>query len=273
MEKDNLDLGTETTQETVEDKETTQEEVDKVIEEGEEFTDTLDSEESKELESKTTKKQSKEINNKYAELRREKEKKEAELKEIEKKAYEKGLVEAVNGVNPYTNEKIEDSHDIQVFLTMREMEKKGLDPITDYYKYTRDKLREETQKDTPKQKDTKWFEEDAKRFSEEYPDVSIAELGKDVRFLKFGKGKINNLPLAEVYADYLEFVGEIESEIDKKARRMVAKSKATPGPVSTTTNVDNEIYSLDQIKGMSQKEVSKNFDKVLKSMKIHMSKR
>jgi hypothetical protein len=230
---------------------------------GAEFTDEEQDEETKkELEKRS----------KYAQKRREKEEREKEIERVRQEAYNKALIDSVDGVNPYTGEKIEDQHDVDEYLTMREMDKKGLDPIADYHKYLKDKAREERNKTNfNAQKLTQeQLIEDAKLFRTTYPNVKISDLQSDSRFLKFSDGKLETQPLTKVYSDYLEFVKEFEAEVDKKARRLAAKAKSSPGPQETSSNTnESDYFTLDQIRKMSQKEVSQNFEKVEKSLAYH----
>ena len=145
---------------------------------------------------------------------------------------------------------------------MKKLEEAGLDPVSDYWQLdeviAKEKEKEGSSKIDPKQ--------DALQFAKDFPDVPLADLNKDTRFLKFAKGKIGNLPLSEVYSDYQEFIEELDSEADKKARSLMAKAKATPGVTTTTEKSDNEYYTIEEIKKMPQAEISKNWDKVLKSL-------
>ena len=63
-----------------------------------------------------------------------------------KKARNEAIIEALNGVNPYTQEKMEDEADIQEYLTMKEIEKNGGDPIADYSKHLKAKAKEQNLK-------------------------------------------------------------------------------------------------------------------------------
>lgn len=230
---------------------------------GAEFTDEEQDEETKkELEKRS----------KYAQKRREKEEREKEIEKIKQDAYRQALIDSVDGVNPFTGEKIEDQHDVDEYLTMREMDKKGLDPIADYHKYLKDKAREERNKTNfNAQKLTQeQLIEDAKLFQTTYPKVKISDLQSDSRFLKFSDGKLETQPLTKVYGDYLEFVKEFDAEVDKRARRLAAKAKSSPGAQDTSaTTAESEYFTLEQIRKMSQKEVSQNFEKVEKSLAYH----
>lgn len=234
-------------------------------EKSEEFTDSDDENQEDEDESsgdqKGKKKQSKEENRKFAERRREQEKQDKERKTIEEKAYRKAILEVVK-TNPYNQKEMKTDKDVQVYLNMKKLEEAGLDPVSDYWQLD-DVIVKEKEKETSSKIDP---EQDALQFAKDFPDVPLADLNKDQRFLKFAKGKVGNLPLSEVYSDYQEFIGEFENEADKKARTLMAKAKASPGPTSSTETSDSEYFTFEEIKKMSQKEVSKNWEKVQKSL-------
>ena len=208
---------------------------------------------------KDKKKQSREENRKFAERRRELEKQEKERKAIEEKAYRKAILEVVK-TNPYNQKELKTDKDVRVYLNMKKLEEAGLDPIADYWQL--EEVIAKEKETTPKIDAT----EDALTFAKDFPEVSLSELNKNERFLKFAKGKIGIIPLSEVYSDFQEFIEELDSEADKKARSLMAKAKATPGVTTTTEKSDNEYYTIEEIKKMPQAEISKNWDKVLKSL-------
>lgn len=266
--EDNKSTGNENDESKVEDKET---EVESQDDEDLEFTDDEDGDD-KEKPSK----EELEKRRIYAQQRREREAREKELKQIEEKAYRKALVDAVNGTNPYTYEKIEDDHDIEEYLIMREIEQAGMDPITDYHKYLKQKRKEEKQKATygTQKLTNEEIKQDAILFQKTYPKVKIDDLQKDEVFLKFSEGKLDVLPLTRVYGDYLDFQKELKKQVDieaeKKAKRMLAKIKSSPGAINTSgESPEGDFYTIEQIKRMSQNEVSKNFEKVQASLKRH----
>jgi len=224
-------------------------------------------------EEESSKRQSREDNRKYAEMRREKERQEKERQEIERKAYRKGLIEAINGVNPYTNKKIEDDFDVEEYMTMREIEKDGLDPVADYSAYLKKKKRLETAPPTSGVRSQEWLENDARQFLQKYPEVNLETLLDDKLFVKFSDGKLGNQTLARVYEDYTELMETLNAETDKKIRLAVARSKSSPGSVETGKKTeDSTYYSWEQLQKMSTEEVDKNYDKVMKSYNYHLQK-
>ncbi len=210
-------------------------------------------------------------NARFAQKRRDRELEE-KMEEVRHKAYVDGLVKAHKGENPFTKEKInpKSKADIQELEIMLEMEEKGLDPIADYRTYVKQKAIDEEARATGQVK-TKTQEElaqEAVDFVKEYPDVDFDALQEDTRFIKFASGKLEQSTLKDVYKEYREFVSEFEDEVDKKVRRAMAKAKASPGATgSTNDTTDGEYYSsYDEIKKLSQTEVSKNWEKVQKSL-------
>ena len=88
----------------------------------------------KQKEGSEEKTKSQKTNADYARERRRAEQKKA----LEKARYD-AIIEALDGENPYTHEKMEDGADVEEYLTMKEIEKQGKDPITDYHKFLKDK--------------------------------------------------------------------------------------------------------------------------------------
>lgn len=223
----------------------------------------------------TSEKQSKEENAKFAKERREKEKaqklaKEKADEEKRKRELEEvrfnAIKETLGGVNPYTKTKIEDEYDMKEYLTMKEMEKEGLDPLQDYASYLKRKQREATMEAAKKeqtQSREKWVENDRKEFFEKYPDVNLEELFKNDKFKKFAYGKIGNISMASIYEDFKDLQTEIDKEAKKIATRLVANKQSSPGSLVDTGEQEAD-WSIDDIKNMSPEEVRKNYDKIVK---------
>lgn len=209
--------------------------------------------------------QSKADNAEFARRRREQEKAQAI-----KQAEEKAIIRALKGVNPYTNEPIKDSSDVEEYKTMLEIEEAGGDPVADYAKHIKDKTRQAHIKQSEEQKKSEWFIKDKEDFATKYPDVTIDELAKDKGFMKFAKGKIGNIAMAEIYSDYNDLVADLQAEKEKEAKakvkQIIANKNASPGSVASNTTT-NDFFSRDQVKAMSQEEVNKNYEKIRESMK------
>lgn len=231
--------------------------------------------EDEEQDADTSEKQSKEENAKFAKERRERQKAQRDAKakaqeEQRKRELEEvrfnAIKETLGGVNPYTKTKIEDEYDMKEYLTMKEMEKEGLDPLQDYASYLKKKQREataEAAKQEQKQSREKWVENDKKEFFEKHPDVDLNALFADEKFKKFAYGKIGNIPMASIYEDYSELKSEIDKEAKKIATRLMANKQSSPGSLVDTGEPEAD-WSIEDIKNMSPEEVSKNYDKIMK---------
>ena len=195
-----------------------------------------------------------------AEKRREREaKEEAIRKKIEQESYRKGIVDAVGGVNPYTNEEIKDEADIDEYLLMRKLEKEGKDPIDDYASAVKGEKRAKAQ-EAEAEKNRK---AEVAEFAQRFPNVDMTALLQDPRFGKFAGKRVQNETLANVYADYLEFTQGEEAVIEKKAtvkaKQAEMKKRASPG--SLVGNGDQPRLSYAD---MSEKEFEKKLAKVLR---------
>lgn len=225
-----------------------------------EFTDTKEAEETPKAKEEVKPQQD---NSENARRRREAER-QAELK----KARYDAIKEAVDGVNPFTNQPIEDDIDVEEYLAMKEIKKQGGDPLTDYSKYHKDKQKEEAKIAEQKLKDEEWIENDYKDFKSKHPEVNLEELALDTAFMQFAEELVGKKPMAEIYDSYQDLVSKIRKEENNAAARQVANAKATPGSLtSSETDSSNDFYSVEQVKKMSQEEVHKNYDKIMASMK------
>jgi hypothetical protein len=201
--------------------------------------------------------QSKEINSEFARRRRER-----ELQEKIKKAKEEAIIEALGGINPYTQQEIKDSYDIQEYLNMKAIEKEGGDPLTDYASYQKEKLRREEEQ----RKQDLWFEKDREDFLEKYPNVDIQSLFADEAFIKFSSYKVGNTPMSKIYEDFIEITSAFEERASKKAQQMVANANSSTGSLKSNQSNQDVIYTREQVAQMTQEEVSKNYEKIRKSM-------
>ena len=85
--------------------------------------------------------QTKAQNSENARRRREAERR-AEIKKAEEAAREQAIIETLGGRNPYTGEEMKDHTDVEEYLAMREIDKEGGDPLTDFSKFQKRKERE-----------------------------------------------------------------------------------------------------------------------------------
>lgn len=177
--------------------------------------------------------QAKNENAEFARRRREEERQKAlEQRELET------AIKITGGVNPFTNEKIEDRTDLDEFYLMKEIEKSGGDPIADFAKYQKQKRKEQEAKGQKKQMTEDQAREDWQKFSAAHPEIKIDDLMADENFLAFADGKIGNKPLAQIYDDYAKRF--LKKEEPKKETTTVKKS---PGSLGQPAPQVSEIYS------------------------------
>ena len=186
-----------------------------------------------------------------------------EREEAERQAYRKGILDSVGGVNPYTNQKIEDNADVEEFLAMREIERSGGDPISDYASYMKKKTREQAQKtaeEAKAQQEQEWFQRDYKEFLESHPELDFAALQRDESFQLFAEGKIGRQSLSKIYENFLKVAGKYEAKAEKTAQKMYAKAKASPGSL---TGGEPQTVSYAT---MSEQDFDKKLNAVLKGL-------
>lgn len=174
-----------------------------------EFTDTSEGGEAQEGQKEPSKKEekplTKEQNSENARRRREAERQ----KEIQA-AREQAIIETLGGKNPYTNEEMKDSADVQEYLTMKEIESQGGDPLADFSKFHKAKEKEKIAKQTKEQEEQEWYRKDTEDFVAKHPDVNLDTLIQDKQFQTFASGKVGQLPLSEIYEGYMELVAEFD---------------------------------------------------------------
>lgn len=209
--------------------------------------------------------QSKEQNSENARRRREAER-QAELKRVEDETREKAIIEVLNGKNPYTNEAMKDRADVEEYLLMKEIEKNGGDPISDFSKYQKEREREKAEKTEREAQEQEWYKKDFYDFLTKHPEVNIQSLVSDEQFQKFALGRIGKQSIAAIYDDFISFVGEYENKAKQMAKQTFANKKASPGSLSSTNPSDSGFYTREQVQSMTQEEVHRNYDKIRASM-------
>lgn len=161
---------------------------------------------------------------------------------------------------------MEDEVDIEEYLAMKEIAKKGGDPLKDFAKFTKDKQKEELKVKQQEEEQDEWINKDYEDFKSKYPKVDLTELDKDENFKMFAEDKVGKLPMSQIYASYQELVSNIQKKERQEAARLVANAKASPGSLTSPETSDNDFFTREQVAKMSQEEVHKNFDKIRKSM-------
>ena len=218
--------------------------------------------------------QSAEVNSEFARRRREAEQQE-KIRKAEEDARVKAVIEAV-GINPYTKEPITDAEDVDQYLAMKQIEKEGGDPVADFPKFIKKQKAEKEAAATAEADRVAAQKKDIEDFQAAYPDVKLQDLANDTDFNTFCDGKLGNKPLKDIYASYLAFraklIGDGEKKAQQKAVSKKAKESASVGSLANTGgDSDDGLYTIEQIKKMSQDEIEANFDKVQKSLAKHQN--
>lgn len=202
------------------------------------------------------------VNRENAFRRREAERRARELEAARVNA----IIEAV-GENPFTHEEIKDAEDVAEYLAMKEIHKNGGDPIQDYAKHQKARLRETKAAEAEAEKQNEWYRNDREDFVKKYPDVDLPRLIADKSFAEYADGKVGRKPLAEIYEGYERLVRSADKKAENKAAQALANSKASPGALSGGGAPENDFFTREQVKAMSREEVRKNYDKITESMK------
>lgn len=199
-----------------------------------------------------------------AEARRKREEK--ARKEAEDKAYQKGVIQGLGGINPYTNEKIVDDIDYELYVEMQEAEKKGFDPTdtVELNKYRKSVKQEEAKQREAEAKSKIDITNDIEDFQKNHQDVNVKDLLGDEKFKEFADDLLGKLPLSKIYDKFNSFSKEAEDKAKDIAMKKQARESATDG--SLEGNEGEDLYTLEQIRSMSRDEIDKNFDKVQRSM-------
>lgn len=160
-----------------------------------------------------------------------------DLEAIKREAYERGIregrVAAFSGKkNEYTGQPIKDEYDLEVYETMRAIEESGGDPVADFASVIANKRRADAQKANERAETEQRYQTELVEFTKEMPDVDLKALFDDSRFRTFARGKLGAMSLKEVYADYSALTATAETDAELKAKRIIAKQKASPGALS-----------------------------------------
>lgn len=202
-----------------------------------------------------------EQNAKFAQVKREQERKQ----EIEN-ARMNAVIEALGGINPYTGGKMTDKHDVDEYLTMKEIEKQGKDPQADYHEFVKAKAKEREQAQAEATKRQEQIEKDRQEFAAKYPKIKVAELMADKKFLSFATGKIGNIPLTEIYAGFEELKNSFLKTAEVEAKNQIAKGKASPGALSFASN-----QTLTKRVSEMSKEEFDEYDRMVEQGKIKLN--
>lgn len=191
---------------------------------------------------------------------------EAEREAEKRKLRNETIIDTLGGKNPYTGEDMTDDFDVEEYLLMKDIEKKGGDPVGDYQKVKKQKDREAAVKQTKADQSQEWYNNDRANFEKDYPDVNVSELIADPDFREWADGKIGRKPLSDIYRGFIGFKSKFDERAKDIAAQKLANKNASPGALHNTNPVDNDFFTADQVRAMTREEVHKNYDKIRKSM-------
>lgn len=189
------------------------------------------------------------------------------LERERREARDDAILETLDRVNPYTGEEMKDSRDVEEYLIMKEIEKKGGDPISDFSKFHKEKARERDTRASEEATRTEWYRRDREAFLAKHPDVNLRDLIEDEGFKLFAEGKTGNQPLAEIYEGYRMLMGGQTKQAKEIAARMLANKRASPGALSSFDGGAGDYFSPEQVRRMSPADVSRHYDTIMRSMK------
>lgn len=205
--------------------------------------------------------QSRERNAEEARKRRE-----AEKQAAVNKARLDAILEATDGINPYTNEPMKDADDVEEYLNMRKIEKEGRDPIADYASWTKQQAKARKAEQEAQAAQEAKARDDIEAFRKAHPDVDTNALFKDEAFTDYAEGKLGNKSLSQIYDGYQRLIGKTREAEQEKAAQALANSWATPGSAKATTTPEVTFFTREQVDKMSSEERHKNYDIIIKSM-------
>ena len=219
-------------------------------------------------------KQDSATNAEFARQRREREKAEEKAKQ-ELEFYQREI-----GINPWTEQPIEDADDIAEYRLMKQIESEGGDPLNDYAKRLKLQRKEKKEQKENKASNTSFSElteeqkqarvnEEITEFSSQYPDVNVSELFENDSFMDFAGEYLGKVSLSVAYGMYQKSASFKQAQNDaitKKATQL-ANSQASVGALSTAGKADDGYFTKEQVEKMTQAEVDKNLDKIRESMK------
>lgn len=211
-------------------------------------------------------------NAEFARQRREREKAEEKAKQ-ELEFYKREI-----GVNPWTEQPIEDADDIAEYRLMKQIEKEGGDPLNDYAKRLKLQRKEKKEQKENKASNVSFSElteeqkqarvnEEITEFSSQYPDVNVSELFENESFMDFAGEYLGKVSLSVAYGMYQKSASFKQAQNDaitKKATQL-ANSQASVGALSTAGKAEDGYFTKEQVLKMSPAEIKKNYEKIRES--------
>ena len=207
----------------------------------------------------------------YAERRREAERQRATSENAHQKAIKeaevRATINALGGVNPYTQEEMKDAADVDEFLAMQEISKKGGDPVADYMKHMKNRKKEQAAEAARAEEITNRMNTELEDMRSSYPDVNVDNLIKDEAFNGYADGKVGRVPLKQIYEGFIRLSADLEKKANNKAAQMVANAKASPGALASAGESTEKFFTREEVNAMTDKQVKDNYDLIRKSMK------
>lgn len=191
------------------------------------------------------------------------ERRKAEQDKAMKKVKYDTIIETLNGENPYTHEKMEDEHDVDEYLAMKQLANEGKDPIADYPKFIKNKAKEQEKARQTESSQKEWIANDKADFATKHPDVNLDELLNDDLFRNFALGKVGNFPMDKIYKDFQTFLTQSEKRATERAAQILANNASSPGGVNTQAPQPQK-----HIADMSSKEFGELQERVRRGEKI-----
>lgn len=177
---------------------------------------------------------------------------------------------SVIGKNPWTGEALKTQGDLDDYLRMKAVADEGGDPLgADYVRAIRAEQKAAHEREEAEKKREEFVKADREAFSEAYPDVNLADLFGDPSFKDYADGKLGLRPLKDVYEGYRRLTAGFEEKAKLKVETLVANAKATPGSVSGQGSVETDVYTLEQLRNVTDTDVRKNPEKYERSLKYH----
>lgn len=172
-------------------------------------------------------------------------------------------IRITGGINPYTNEKMEDKEDLEEFYLMKKIEKDGGDPVADYAKALKAQRKAEKETKEKLSKDVMTKEqaaEDMAKLRVAHPEITLEKLMADQDFLDYAEGKVGIKPLTTIYEGYLKLTGKTKAEVKEEI------IKPSVGSLSNPAKEEPEFYTKAQLDKFTSEELRKMSDKEFKKV-------
>ena len=159
-------------------------------------------------------------------------------------------------MNPFTNQIIEDSKDVEVYENMYKLSQDGKDPIADYAGYIAQKEREKERESARQKEIEEKASKDLEEFTSKYPNVNLNDLFNDENFSDYMEGK--NKSITEIYERYTKLKNSFRTESINQAKQTIANSKATPGSLNNISDSDIDYEKMSREDFLKEVERVKN---------------